>query len=272
MPIEFHLPLQSTADVSVRTPLPRGNVRAKRSAEAGLHERMDDMLIFQTAENSYPTTVDALRELYQSITVIKNEKMANEVYGLLFVAKKIFHQAEYLLAAARLAKADLATHEDYIKQNKFSARHLRKLKNVSEDLRNDVVKEAWNVYQFFRIFSTIAKFKKRIEAIIKKISKTYDQKHRVAVSVVEEELSKNSHVLGLTEQKLNKIRMIFKTPSESILSEIKHLIIRKSSPKVILVLWCWLSRIKTFRCLPYRGEETENTVFPPSSITLTKTL
>ncbi|MBT9431287.1 hypothetical protein JZM24_02365 [Candidatus Sodalis endolongispinus] len=163
------------------------------------------MLIIKTAENSYPSSVEALNELYQFIAVIKNEKMANDAYGLLSAAKNICHQGENLLEAARLAKIDLASHENYIKENKFSARHLRKLKNVAEDLRNDVIKEAWNAYQSFRVCYTIAKSEKKIEAIIKKISKTYDQQQGVAVGVVEDELSKNSHVLGLTEKKLNKI-------------------------------------------------------------------
>lgn len=131
--------------------------------------------------------------------------MANEAYGLLSTAKRVCYQGEHLLEAARLAKNDLDSHEKYIKENKFSARHLRKLKNVADDLRNDVIKEAWNAYQSFRVCYTMAKSEKKIEAIIKKISKTYDQQQGVAVAVVEDELSKNSHVLGLTEQKLNKI-------------------------------------------------------------------
>lgn len=97
--------------------------------------------------------------------------MANEAYGLLSAAKRVCYQGEHLFEAARLAKNDLDSHENYIKENKFSARHLRKLKNVADDLRNDVIKEAWNAYQSFRICYTMAKSEKKIEAIIKKLVK-----------------------------------------------------------------------------------------------------
>lgn len=197
-----YLPAQSNVSERNRRGLSLGNLRTKRSADTALHERMDDILILKTAENSYPTTVNAL---YHSIAVIRNEKIANESYGLLIVAKRMCKQAEYLLEAARLIKYDLNKQESHIRENKFSPRHLRKMKNVAEDLRNDAVKEAWNAYQSFRICYTIARSEKKFQTLLRKISKTYASQQEVAVAVVEEELRKNSHVLGLSDEKLNHI-------------------------------------------------------------------
>ncbi|AHF76452.1 hypothetical protein Sant_1394 [Sodalis praecaptivus] len=201
----LYLPAQSNVSQHNRRGLSLGNLRTKRSADTALHERMDDILILKTAENSYPTAVNALNRLYHSIAMIRNETIANESYGLLIVAKRMCKQAENLLEAARLVKHVLDKQESHIKENNFSPPHILMMKNISEDLRNDAVKKAWNAYQSFRICYTIACSEEKFQILSRRISKTYASQQEVAVAVVEEELSKNSHVLGLSDEKLNHI-------------------------------------------------------------------